>query len=145
MLLQVITKFFFTTLLHSFKSSSFFFKFFFFASQLNLILVSGQSQKLWIINYQLMEGTQGEVVDYATNVRWISLTTVLYKTKLIYIRLVSRYWFLLLSVRIMSTLLEELHCVFDNSSTDEQKLMRFGMLAHNFLYFNIMVKKILVN
>ena len=42
----------------------------------------------------------------------------------------------------MSTFSEELHCIFDNSLTNQQKPLRFGMLAHNLMYFNIIAKKI---
>jgi hypothetical protein len=42
----------------------------------------------------------------------------------------------------MSTFSEELHCIFDNSLTNQQKPLRFGMLAHNLMYFNIMAKNI---
>ena len=41
----------------------------------------------------------------------------------------------------MSTFSEELHCIFDNSLTNRQKPLRFGMLARNLMYFNIIAKK----
>ena len=42
----------------------------------------------------------------------------------------------------MSTFSEELPCIFDNSLTNQQKPLRFGIQAHNLMYFNILAKNI---
>ena len=42
----------------------------------------------------------------------------------------------------MSTLSEEPHSAFDNSSTDQWKPLNFGVLVQNLIYFNVMVKNI---